>query len=273
MKGALSAFVAALLVGVLAGATTRARLSSPPVGANDPAAGWTSDGTTTSTTQNVRIGGELDAGAALFSGAVTLTPGPLRVGASGISTDGGIIVAGSAQGVTIPLASKYSWGNVVGNDMGYASGSGFILRMGTGSTYLTMSETTGLFVLPLSAGMTSLKYALNSVVVSSSTAPTIASGWGQSASIAANGTSAMRVTTGVADGGALNNSTGVLTFPAATTKWNCNCFNLTSRAVECKQTTATDTTTGVSFAGYTVGTSTPTAWADNDVLSITCGGH
>lgn len=81
-----------VLTGIAVGQSRgRLLISAPPIGANDPAAGWTSNGQNTSTSQTANIAA-VDAGAALFSAGVTLTPGPLKVGASGISTDGGVTV-------------------------------------------------------------------------------------------------------------------------------------------------------------------------------------
>jgi hypothetical protein len=101
------------VVGAVASAEpTRGRFGSVPTGANDPAAGWTSNGTTTSSTQTVSI-----------------NPGPLNVGAIGIHTDGGIrfydpsgAMSGKASGAANAII-EFSGGVRSVNNTGFLSDS------------------------------------------------------------------------------------------------------------------------------------------------------
>lgn len=72
----------------------------------------------------------------------------------------------------------------------------------------------------------SAEYHLNAARMISSTAPTIASGFGTSPAVAAsNGTAAFRITVGNPSG-----ATGAITLPAATTGWRCSCDDVTTQS-------------------------------------------
>lgn len=107
-------------------------------------------------------------------------------------------------------------------------------------------------------------------VIDSPTAPTIASGFGTSPSIAANnGTAAFTVNVGT--GGTA--SAGVITMPTATTGWICNVENRTgvaaNRADQRTIQTATSTTS-VTVQNQTVSTGGALAWTASDVLTLQC---
>ena len=96
------------------------------------------------------------------------------------------------------------------------------------------------------------------------TAPTIASGFGTSPSVAAsNGTAAFTINVGT--GGSA--SSGVITLPAATTGWALSCINLTNSAIAITAQTAS-TTTSATIANYSRTTGLLTAWTASDVISI-----
>lgn len=102
-------------------------------------------------------------------------------------------------------------------------------------------------------------------VVISSTAPTIASGFGTTPSIAAsNGTAAFTVNVGT--GGTAD--TGVITLPTATTGWALSCINLSNSATAVTAQTAS-TTTSATIANYSRTTGLLTAWTASDIISIT----
>lgn len=107
-------------------------------------------------------------------------------------------------------------------------------------------------------------------VVISSTAPTIASGFGTSPSIvASNGTAAFTVNVGT--GGTASN--GVITLPAATTGWICHVENLTGTLgnyANQRTVQIASTTTGITLENQTISTGAALAWTASDVLVVTC---
>lgn len=98
------------------------------------------------------------------------------------------------------------------------------------------------------------------------TTPTISSGFGTGASVAAsNGPAAFRVNVGTS-----NTGTGVVGLPTATTGWNCYANNITTKGVNQASVQQTaSTTNSATFQNYTdiMGTH---AMTDNDVLAISC---
>lgn len=98
----------------------------------------------------------------------------------------------------------------------------------------------------------------------SGTAPTIASGFGTSPSIAAsNGTMAFVITIGSSPG-----STGVLTFPAATTGWVVTAGDLTTPGVNVTKQTA-GSNTSVTLTNYNSTLGTAANWTAGDSLICT----
>ncbi len=105
-------------------------------------------------------------------------------------------------------------------------------------------------------------------VVFSDTAPTVASGFGTSPSIAASN-GAVAFTVNVGTGGSA--SAGVITMPAATTGWNCQVANRTAQAANTgdKRTVQTaTTTTSITVQNQTISTGAAAAWTASDVLAI-----
>jgi hypothetical protein len=93
-------------------------------------------------------------------------------------------------------------------------------------------------------------YSLNDKLLSSATAPTVASGFGGTASIASsNGTATFRVLTGGTTG-----NTGVLTMPAAAAGWNCTATLLWVTAQVNQWRQVSSTTTSVTFQNLTIST-------------------
>jgi len=110
-------------------------------------------------------------------------------------------------------------------------------------------------------------YYLGSNVLVSSTAPTIASGFGSGASIAHNnGTAAFTINVGT--GGSA--SSGVIGLPAAPNGWACHADDLTTQSTSVAQTAQTaSTTTSATLTQYS-DVKVATAWAANDILSVSC---
>ncbi len=111
-----------------------------------------------------------------------------------------------------------------------------------------------------------------STLLISSTAPTIASGFGVGASILSGTANSFRInvgTGGVATG-------GVIQLPASATGWNCFIENLTARSAnradqQCvQQAGPNDTVTSVAIQNQTISTGAALAFTASDVLSVVC---
>lgn len=104
-------------------------------------------------------------------------------------------------------------------------------------------------------------------LLASSTAPTIASGFGSNPSIPNNnGTAAFTVNVGTG----ASASSGVITLPTATTGWICTCNDtstFSSSVFACRQSGSSQTT--ATLTEYTNAAATH-AWASGDVLAVSC---
>lgn len=102
----------------------------------------------------------------------------------------------------------------------------------------------------------------------SSTSPTVASGFGTSPAIIANGTAAFILNVG--SGGTATQ--GVLTMPAAVTGWLCHVNNMTAAnahvAYNTRQIGASSTS--VTLENQTTSTGAAIAWGANDILRVSC---
>ena len=99
----------------------------------------------------------------------------------------------------------------------------------------------------------------------SATAPTIASGFGTSPSMASsNGSVAFTIDVGT--GGTA--SSGVITLPASTTGWVVHCLDITNPASSNTVQTA-GTTTSATISNYSRTTGLLTAWAASDIIRCT----
>ena len=94
----------------------------------------------------------------------------------------------------------------------------------------------------------------------------IASGFGTSPSIVANGSSAGAVTVGSSPG-----TTGVLTLATASTAWACQAADLTTNTEVVSQTA--NSTTSATFTFYSRTTGTALAPTASDVVAFTCLGY
>lgn len=113
-------------------------------------------------------------------------------------------------------------------------------------------------------------YSVGSALLIGGAAPTIASGFGTTPSIAANnGTAAFTVNVGT--GGTA--SSGVLTMPAAATGWICHVENGTAVAAnraDQRTVQTASTTTSVTVQNQTVSTGAALAWTASNVLVLSC---
>jgi hypothetical protein len=104
-------------------------------------------------------------------------------------------------------------------------------------------------------------------VLLSSTAPTIASGFGTNPSISNNnGTASFTVNVGTGGSAA----TGVITLPTATTGWNCFCNDIStysSTVFQCRQTASAQTTATI---GEFTTAAASHAWASGDTVAVSC---
>jgi hypothetical protein len=115
-------------------------------------------------------------------------------------------------------------------------------------------------------------YHLNSNILFSATAPTIASGFGTSPNIAlVNGTASFRVNVGT--GGTAN--TGVISMPATTNEWSCfvepALYGGLPQA-NGKTLQSQTTSTSISLTNYAVSTGAPAAWNTGYTLYVHCIG-
>jgi hypothetical protein len=133
--------------------------------------------------------------------------------------------------------------------------------------HVTIGATTPAAITGTAINGTS--YRVAGVLVGSSTAPAIASGFGTSPSVvASNGTFAFTINVGTS-----NTGTGVLTLPAAVTGWACSATDTTTVSTTVTSTHVVPTsTTSVTFQNYTDVSGTH-AWVDADVLSVQCAAY
>ena len=112
----------------------------------------------------------------------------------------------------------------------------------------------------------SVSYSLNGVLLFSSTAPTISSGFGTTPLIVnQNGTAAFSVNVGT--GGTA--SAGVIGLPVAAHDWNCAVINPVTGAGTFTQMSAL-ATNSATFTNYTLATAVAVAWPASYILRINC---
>lgn len=168
-------------------------------------------------------------------------------------------------------------------DVSLSRGAANRLDLATGDSFYVVSGGLGVGTTPPASGITTSGAVIatgnlrsdaaiqinGGSTIISSTAPTIASGFGTSPSVVtANGTAAFTINVGT--GGTA--SAGVITMPTAATGWIVNVQNLTAQAANrasVRTTQTATTTTSVTIQNQNVATGAATAWAASDVLSIT----
>lgn len=110
----------------------------------------------------------------------------------------------------------------------------------------------------------------NGVLLSSATAPTIASGFGTTPSVVSgNGTATFTINVGT--GGTA--SSGVVTMPAATTGWNCTVTPTAAPQAGAVMYSAPTSTTSITITNYTLSTGAALAWPASTVIAVSCVGY
>lgn len=140
---------------------------------------------------------------------------------------------------------------------------------------ITAGTIQGASINSTSIGLTSpsigsfTEYRLNGKKVSSSTAPTISSGFGTGAIVQnANGTDAFQVDIGTG-GTAVS---GVLAVPAANTGYNCH-VDYNGPSVDMNTYTVASSSSVIAVSNQTSSTGANVAWPASTVLNFTCRGR
>jgi len=155
--------------------------------------------------------------------------------------------------------------------IGYQAGPGVATQLDNATAIgnSALNTASNQVVLGNSAVTSNVIYGgltLNTNLLFSATAPTIASGFGTTPTIVnSNGTAAFSVNVGT--GGTA--SSGILTFPAATTNWNCAVVNPMAAAGTFTQQSA-HTSTSVTLTNYTIATDVAVAWTASYVIELNC---
>jgi hypothetical protein len=303
-RGRVGAFVAAAFV-VLATAgiaigesqTSRARLSGQ--GPNSAAAGWTSNGTTTSTTQGVIVSSSGICWSANCSAKIHYAGAGLNMFAAGadritiadgngsIGINGGTAISVSGAPVNYAATAPISSAVASGSNAFATSVNGARWDLGAAAADYLYSDGTN---VNIASGLLTAAHISSGTYVQSQTymnigsdlyvnppggirrvmfnaAPTISSGFGTSPSIVAgSGTWAFRVNVGT--GGTA--SAGVIGLPTAVTGWNCMCNTITTHSATvhvCKQTA--DTTASVTIGNFTTAGAAG-AWVASNIVAVNC---
>lgn len=206
----------------------------------------------------------------------TSTPSLYRV--SNSDTGFGIDTTGASTGPCIAvdgvLAAKFgttrqqlgTFVGIGGLTSGFPalkrSGAGLVAVLGDDSANANFTAAAGIFSTNIVNGTSGRLY------ISAST-PTIASGFGTSATVAAsNGTPAFRVNVGT--GGSA--TSGVIGLPTASTGWNCFATDVTTPGANATKQSAS-TTTSVTLTNYNTTTGMAAAWTASDILAVSCFGY
>lgn len=204
----------------------------------------------TSTTISYVTGASINAayGISADSTAVSDTSGVLN----NRSFIGGLMVHPIVVSTCLPFGSAESAASAAVCH----SGTTLRARLGDDSDYAPFQAAAGKFT---GLSLTNL--------LSSSTAPTISSGFGTSPTVASNnGTAAFTINVGT--GGTATN--GVIGLPTATNGWNCTCNDITTNSSTvflCKQKASATTT--ATIANFNT-SATEAAWIASDIVQVSC---
>jgi hypothetical protein len=200
-------------------------------------------------------------GNVLLSGGVTTAPAWGKVALT-THVSGVLPVANGGTNI-----ASYAVGDLL-----YASGATALSKLAdvaVGSVLVSGGVTTA---PAWSATPRLTSIALGSANVTfSGTAPTIASGFGTSPSVAGTAT-AFRVNVGT--GGTA--TAGVITMPAAATAWNCHVEDLTAtlaNVADKRTMQISSTTTSVTIENQTISTGVVAAWSASDIVALLCGAY
>lgn len=168
-----------------------------------------------------------------------------------------VLVLGTMGQASITRASGGSGGGVTTIT---GTANQVVASASTGAVTLSLPQSIATSSTPQFAAL-----KLGTSLVFSSTAPTIASGFGSSVAVVGS-SAAYRLTITAGN----SSSVGVLTLPTATTGWACHLENMTENlgAQNSAEQSGTTTTTA-SFIQYDF-TGTPTPFQTSDVIIGTC---
>ena len=175
--------------------------------------------------------------------------------------DQGTIGAGS----TVTTQEAFLAGDMTGATNNYGFVSGMTAGAGKLGFYNQGNADNN-----LGTGKTTIGSLASTALLSSSTAPAIASGFGTSPSVTANnGTAAFTINVGT--GGTA--SSGVVTMPAATTGWACSVMPNGAPQAGAVMYSAPTSTTSITITNYTQSTAAALAWPASAVISVKCIGY
>ena len=183
----------------------------------------------------------------------------------------GQLLRSAGAGAT-PTWSTAVWPNTATTgDLVYASGADTYANLAGAATGRVLISG-GVGVAPSWSTTPVLSGITFTTLADSSTAPTVASGFGTTPVITANGMAAFKInvgTGGVATG-------GVFTTPPSTTGWACDVTNITAKAANrADQSTVqtASTTTSVTIQNQTMSTGAALAWTASDIVQLKCRGY
>ena len=241
--------------------------------------------------QSVAItGGTINIANSTNSSGITGVNSSTGYGVQGLNSSSGIGVYGSNSGSGIGVVGTNSGagdgvfgGNSstgIGVDGSSAStGTGvYGSNPGTGYGVYGYNSSAGIGVYGYNTGTgyggafdklnTTDHYDLNGNILFSSTAPTIASGFGTAATIrASNGSSSFQINIG----GGGSASSGVITMPAAPVGWNCLAAGINSESSLTVTLVNPTSPTSITLLSYNpTGTGISLAWPQNTIYNVHC---
>jgi len=265
VTGGAGGFVGALTGNVAGNATTATNFNN--------GTSSSSGGTVTATTFAGALSG--NASTATTAGTVTTAAQPnitsvgtltsLGVAGDVTAASGEAILSNSTTTGVVKLGESASSG-IVQNSTGSSQIRIFGPTNGTPNiiNFLTNSASAGTIDAAQKWRLSSLG-DINGNLIISSTAPTIASGFGTSPSIVAANTAAFRIVVG--SGG--TDSLGTITFPAASTGWVCSVQNITN-PLPYRTAQIAYGTTQVQVGNINPAGTSYIAWTAGDVLLFQC---
>lgn len=240
------------------------------------AAGWTTNGTTTSTTQNVSIAVNqsfcynagctircvLTATPELICGDSTNTNFWKMNTSSGLFTTTGGITSG---GAVVVSAGKFSARNATAGISLGSAGTAF-LDMPAGTGNFNWASATHSYDSSSINLNTATTFSVASRLVNSTSPPTTPVACTSPTVTWSTGNYVFQIDVGTA----CATSTLAITLPATTNGWSCSADNLTTATRDVKATAWT--TTSVTFTNFTRTTGVAANWVDGDDVRIHCHG-
>ena len=215
---------------------------------------------------NPTFTGTVTMGGNVALGSNSLTAGAIS-GTTGTFSSYGIF-DGIASGTAI--TAKYNGVNVFFLNTNAGGGQWDMYDNAGGIENLGLSQKAGKLYAAAGLAVTGTTSSTSFAdsgghLIISSTAPTIASGFGTSPSIVANNTAAFKITTGTANG----DTDGVITLPAAPNGWVCPTSDFIVPALSALIQQIATTTTSATLRQETI-SGVATAWGTGEVLWVAC---